>query len=81
MSRASTKTFDAVQAIRAIRDDISAKIATMSVDEENRWIRSTEFSDPRLRRLMDLAAQQSAAADGLRAVAERRRSADKIDRE
>ena len=63
MSNASTKTFDAVQAIRAIRDDISAKIATMSVDEENRWIRSTEFSDPRLRRLMDLAAQQSAAAD------------------
>ena len=64
MSNAPTKTFDAVQAIRAIRDDISAKIATMSVDEENRWIRSTEFSDPRLRRLMDLAAQQSAAADG-----------------
>ncbi len=64
MSSASTKTFDAVQAIRAIRDDISAKIATMSVDEENRWIRSTEFSDPRLRRLMDLAAHQSAAADG-----------------
>ena len=54
MSNTSTKTFDAVQAIRAIRDDISAKIATMSVDEENRWIRSTEFSDPRLRRLMEI---------------------------
>ena len=51
---------DTVQAIRVVRNDISAKIATMSVDEENRWIRSTEFSDPRLRRLMDLAAQQSA---------------------
>ena len=56
MSNPSTKTFDAVQALRVIRDDISAKIATMSVEEENRWLRSTEFSDPRLRRLMDLAA-------------------------
>ena len=64
MSNTSTKTFDAVQAVRAIRDDISAKIATMSVDEENRWIRSTEFSDPRLRRLMDLAADPRPAADG-----------------
>jgi len=64
MSNTSTKTFDAVQAVRAIRDDISAKISTMSVDDENRWLRSTEFSDPRLRRLMDLAAQQGAAADG-----------------
>ena len=64
MSNASTKTFDAVQAIRAVRDEISAKIGTMSVDEENRWLRSTEFSDPRLRRLMDLAAQHRAAPDG-----------------
>ena len=64
MSNTSTKTFDTVQSLRAIRDDISAKIATMSVEEENRWLRSTEFSDPRLRRLMDLAAQQGAAADG-----------------
>ena len=63
MSDTSTKTFDAVQALRAIRDDISAKIATMSVEEENRWLRSTEFSDPRLRRLMDLAAQHRLAAD------------------
>ena len=64
MSNTSTKTFDAVQSLRAIRDDISAKIATMSVEEENRWLRSTEFSDPRLRRLMDLAAQHRLAADG-----------------
>ena len=64
MSNSTTKTFDAVRAIRTIRDDISAKISTMSVGEENRWLRSTEFSDPRLRRLMDWAAQQSAAADG-----------------
>ena len=63
MSNASTKTFDAVQVIRSIRNDVSSQIARMSVDEENRWLRSTEFSDPRLQRLMDLAAQQAAAAD------------------
>ena len=60
MSEMPTKKFDAVQMTRAIRDDISAKIVTMSVDEENRWIRSTRFSDPRLQRLIDLAAKQAA---------------------
>jgi hypothetical protein len=60
------KTFDAVQMTRSIRDEISSKIATMSVEEENRWLRSAKFSDPRLQRLMELAAQQGAAADGAR---------------
>ena len=63
MSSFSTKTFDAVQVIRTIRDDVSARIAPMSVEDENRWLRSTVFSNPRLRRLMQLAAQQGAAAD------------------
>jgi hypothetical protein len=59
MSNASTKTFDAVQMMRAIRDDVSSTIVTMTVEEENRWLRSTEFTDPKLRRLMELAALQS----------------------
>ena len=63
MSNASAKTFDAVRQTRAVRDDISAKIATMSVDEENLWLQATQFSDPRLRRLMDLAARHGAAGD------------------
>jgi hypothetical protein len=63
MSSASIKTFDAVNVVRAVRDDVSSAIATMSVEEENRWLRSAEFSDPTLRRLMALAAQQGAAAD------------------
>ena len=63
MSNASTKTFDAVHMVRAVRDDVSATIAAMSAEEENRWLRSAEFSDPTLRRLMELAAQQAAAAD------------------
>ena len=58
MSDVTTKTFDAVQMVRLVRDEISATIATMSVDEENRWLRSTEISDPKLRRLMKLATQQ-----------------------
>jgi hypothetical protein len=71
MSNGSAKTFDAVRLTRAVRDDISATIATMSVDEENLWLQSTQFSDPRLRRLMDLAAHQGAAADGARNPARR----------
>ena len=63
MSSISVKTFDAVNTVRAVRDDVSSAIATMSVEEENRWLRSTEFSDPKLRHLMELAAQQGAAAD------------------
>jgi hypothetical protein len=58
MSEVSTKTFDAVAMVRAIRDELSAKIATMSFEEENRWLRSMEFSDPTLQRLMKLAKHQ-----------------------
>lgn len=57
MNSASIKTFDTVEMVRAVRDELSATIATMSADEENRWLRSTEFSDPTLRRLMELAKQ------------------------
>ena len=63
MSNASAKTSDAVQTVRAVRDEVSSTIARMSVEEENRWLRSAEFADPTLRRLMELAAQQGAAAD------------------
>jgi hypothetical protein len=61
MSNASAKTFDAVHMVRAVRDEVSTTIATMSVEEENRWLRSAEFSDRRLRHLMDLAAQGAPA--------------------
>ena len=63
MSNAPAKMFDTIHTVRAIRDDVSSTIATMSVDEENHWLRSATFSDPTLRRLMELAAQQRAAAD------------------
>ena len=63
MSETSTKTFDTVQMVRAIRDDISSTIIHMSAEQENQWLRSRELADPRLRQLMELAAQQGAAAD------------------
>ena len=57
MSSTTVKAFDAVSAVRVVRDELSSKIATMSVEEENRWLRSGEIDDPKLRRLMELAAQ------------------------
>ncbi len=63
MSNASAKTFDAVHMVRVVRDEVSSTIATMSVEDENRWLQSAEFTDPTLQRLMELAAQQGAAAD------------------
>jgi hypothetical protein len=63
MSETSTKTFDTVQVIRALRDDISSTIIHMSAEQENQWLRSRELRDPKLRQLMELAAQQRAAAD------------------
>ena len=56
MSNASAKTFDAVQSVRTIRDAVSTRIATMTADEENRWLRSETLEDPTLRRLMERAA-------------------------
>jgi hypothetical protein len=64
MSNVSTKTFDAVEMMRAVRDEVSARIASMSSDEENRWLRSTELSDPTLRRLMKLAAHKGTVDEG-----------------
>ena len=63
MSNASAKAFDTVHMMRVVRDELSSTIATMSVEEENHWLRSAELTDPTLRRLMTLAAQQGAAAD------------------
>jgi hypothetical protein len=63
MRSTSVNAFDAVNALRVVRDDVSSTIATMSVEEENRWLRWGEFSDPTLRRLMELVAQQGTGGD------------------
>jgi hypothetical protein len=62
MSRAK-KTFDAVAVMRTARDKISAEIASMTLEEELKWLASQELQDPFLKRLRDRAAQQANAAD------------------
>ena len=71
MSKSTTKAFDAVQMMREARAAISARIASMSVDEQNEWLRSNPPTDPTLRRLFSLAAQQGAAAGGAKSPARR----------
>lgn len=63
MSSSTTKTFDAVKLMRDARDVISARIASMSVQEQNEWLRANPPADPTLLRLFRLAAQQGAAPD------------------
>lgn len=63
MSSPSSKTFDCVQSMRRIRDEISAEIADMTYDELARWLRTRQYSDPFLQQLAEKAARQADAAD------------------
>ena len=58
------KTFDAVQMMRAIRDQLSAQIGGMTLDEELAWLASQPLEDPFLERLRRKAAQPRVAAGG-----------------
>jgi hypothetical protein len=49
----STKTFDAVKMMRAIRDDLSNRIKSMSLEEELEWLAKQKLDDPLLRRLRE----------------------------
>ena len=71
MDRSTTKAFDAVDMMRTARATIDATIASMSVGEQNEWLRSNPPTDPTLHRLFTLAAQQRAAADGAKKPARR----------
>ena len=62
MSRVQKK-FDAVAMMRRARDEISAEIEGMTLEEELRWLASQPLQDPFLKRLRDRAAQQADAAD------------------
>ena len=57
------KKFDAVAMMREARDEISAEIEGMTLEQELKWLASQELQDPLLRRLQDRAAQQSRRAD------------------
>jgi hypothetical protein len=57
------KVFDAVAMMRAARDQISAEIEGMTLEEELSWLASQKLDDPILRRLRDRIARQAGAAD------------------
>ena len=57
------KTFDAVDTMRRIRDELSSSIEGMTLEEELAWLASQDLKDPLLERLRRKAAQQDDAAD------------------
>lgn len=58
------KTFDAVQMMLSIRDQISAQIGGMTLDEELAGLASQPLDDPFLERLRRKAAQHAGSAGG-----------------
>jgi hypothetical protein len=62
MSKARKK-FDAVALMRSARDQISAAIEGMTLEEELKWLASQEIQDPFLRRLRERAARKADPAD------------------
>jgi hypothetical protein len=57
------KKFDAVEMMRSRRDEISAAIDGMSLEQELEWLALQEIEDPYLRRLRDRTAHEADAAD------------------
>jgi hypothetical protein len=58
------RQFDAVEMMRSIRDQLSAQIQGMTLQEERKWLAAQELKDPFLQRMRDKAAQQDASAAG-----------------
>jgi len=61
MSSSTAKVFDTVKMMRDARDVISARITSMTVQEQNEWLRANPPTDPTLLRLFKLAAQHLSA--------------------
>ena len=57
------KAFDAVDMMRSIRDNLSARIEGMTLEEELAWLASRDLNDPFLERLRRKAAEQADSAD------------------
>lgn len=58
-----TKTFDCVQMMRDIRDRLGIQMASMTHEERVRLIRSHQYSDRLLQRLIDRAVPGSDESD------------------
>jgi hypothetical protein len=63
------KEYDAVAAVRQIRDRLAAQIAGMTLEEQLKWMAEQDLHDPFLERLRDRMSRRSDEAGGL---AERR---------
>lgn len=61
MSESALKTFDCVQSMRQVRDEISAEIADMDFEELVKWFRSHHYADPLLQRLAGKTVQRAEA--------------------
>ena len=59
------KKFDAVKTMRRIRDKMSKEIEGMSFEEQQNWLYKNKLKDPFLEQLMQKAAQQRNATDGV----------------
>ena len=59
------KEFDAVEMMRSIRDEISACIDGMTLEEELDWLASQDLQDPYLERLRRKAIRESDSADAV----------------
>ena len=64
------KTFDAIAMMRRIRDQLSARIEGMTLEEELDWLATQDLKDPFLELLRRKAAQHGVAPDA-RSVATR----------
>ncbi len=56
------KSFDAVAMMRSIRENLSAEIEGMTLEQEQKWLASQELHDPFLKRLRDQATKRASAS-------------------
>ncbi len=70
MSESAKKTFDCVEMMRKIRDDLSEQLAHLETFEDRlKWLRTFQHTDPLLQMVQRMAAEQTHAADGRRKTA------------
>ncbi len=55
--------FDCVAHMRQVRDSFSEQIAAMPYEDLTGWLRAHRYSDPRLQKLSEKAAQRAGAAE------------------
>lgn len=62
----TAKPYDAVASVRQMRDAISARIASMTLEEQLQWMASADLGDPLLERLRERSAHDHPAQEPAR---------------